>query len=491
MHETGLLTDIERAFDAASVGDEIVHIPRLELALRVADVDEIGPALAAGIQRALTLHAFSRTLSSPVERNTSTRRVVPPFDELDALLHYLHLGLVPWPLANIGREPTLARLIQAATADPDRILAGVPRALPQAIAFLFRWLQLVASSEWGSIARRIELSVPDQVGAGLADAIAALGEVDLPELPNHDRLRLVAALLAIAIHARADSGAAGGSAPESPPWPIVSPAGDARPEIRDLAALVARLPSARWPPAAATWIAGHVPSSTVADQAHVRDTETSPPSESAAPALPSADRPAHRASRASMADGGTGSELATGEDKSPAPFGLAVDHAGLVLLHPFLPLLFERTGVVPASASHRSLSDDVVPRAAALLSFAARGDDDPFELELGLVKVLLGRRPDASILISSGLVGPADRREVDALLASVLEHWRALKHTSIAGLRTSFLQRRGLVAEIDGTWRLRVDTQPFDLLLDQLPWSISTVKLPWMHTPLFAEWTTP
>src|SRR6185295_10363823 len=84
----------------------------------------------------------------------------------------------------------------------------------------------------------------------------------------------------------------------------------------------------------------------------------------------------------------------------PDAFGLAVEHAGLIPLHPFLPQLFQRTGVV--RAGDRSVADDTLPRAAALLSYAARGDDEPIEFDLGFVKVLLGRRPETPLPLAAG-----------------------------------------------------------------------------------------
>lgn len=200
--------------------------------------------------------------------------------------------------------------------------------------------------------------------------------------------------------------------------------------------------------------------------------------------VPALTRPPTLAPPASAA------RIAADDDAVEAP-GVAVDFAGLVLLHPFLPRFFERTHVV-GTANDAELAPDALARAAALLSYAARGIDDPFEFELGFVKVLLGLRHDSEVAIIAGALTPEDCVEVDELLTSVVEHWRVLKHTSVAGLRSAFLQRPGLLAEAeDRTWRLRVEPNAFDVLLDHLPWSIGTVKLPWMTKPLFTEWTTP
>ncbi|OYU84394.1 MAG: hypothetical protein CFE45_25930, partial [Burkholderiales bacterium PBB5] len=78
--------------------------------------------------------------------------------------------------------------------------------------------------------------------------------------------------------------------------------------------------------------------------------------------------------------------------------------------------------------------------------------------------------------------------EVAALLAAVRQHWAALSGTGIDGLRLSFLQRRGLLRRTDGAWQLHVQAEPFDVLLELLPWGISLVKLPWMPQPLMVAW---
>ncbi|HET9439501.1 MAG TPA: contractile injection system tape measure protein, partial [Longimicrobiales bacterium] len=155
--------------------------------------------------------------------------------------------------------------------------------------------------------------------------------------------------------------------------------------------------------------------------------------------------------------------------------------------HPFIVPLFERTGL---------LQDDVLtplnlPRAAALLHYAATGRTDVHEFELGLIKVLLGMEPASAMPLAEGLLTQADTEEVDALLQSVVEHWSVLRGTSLDALRSSFLQRHGLLARIEAGWRLRVEPAAFDLLLAHLPWGFSLIKLPWLTDVVHVEWTTP
>jgi hypothetical protein len=176
-------------------------------------------------------------------------------------------------------------------------------------------------------------------------------------------------------------------------------------------------------------------------------------------------------------------------DARRAPFGQMVHHAGLVLLHPFLPRFFESTAV--KEAGKPALASGALPRAAALLHLLAVGEEEVFELELDFIKVLLGLPLDAPLPVSEGLLLASDREEAEALLSSVIGHWRVLKSTSVRGLRSSFLQRPGLLREQDQGFRLQVEPAPFDMLLGQLPWGIGTIKLPWMKKAIFTEWPAP
>jgi hypothetical protein len=176
-------------------------------------------------------------------------------------------------------------------------------------------------------------------------------------------------------------------------------------------------------------------------------------------------------------------------DARSAPFGQMVHHAGLVLLHPFLPRFFESTGI--KEADKPTLASDALPRAAALLYLLAAGEEEVFELELDFIKVLLGLSLDSPLPVSEGLLLASDREEVEALLSAVVGHWRVLKSTSVKGLRGSFLQRPGLLREEEQGFRLQVESAPFDMLLGQLPWGIGTVKLPWMKKAIFTEWQAP
>ena len=81
--------------------------------------------------------------------------------------------------------------------------------------------------------------------------------------------------------------------------------------------------------------------------------------------------------------------------------------------------------------------------------------------------------------------------QADQLLQAVIEHWAALKRTSVDGLRASFLQRDGLLSETENHWLLQVGLMGHDILLERLPWGISMIKLSWMKKMLRVDWARP
>ena len=162
---------------------------------------------------------------------------------------------------------------------------------------------------------------------------------------------------------------------------------------------------------------------------------------------------------------------------------------GLVLLHPYLPRLLKGCGLLDDPGL--GISQAALPRACSLLHALACGDAEASEHQLPLIKLLLGRAPDQALTGSLPSLTVADRDEIDSLLAAVRSHWKALGKTSADGLRLSFLQRRGLLQRADGAWRMTMQAEGFDVLLDLLPWSISLVKLPWMALPLMVDWHAP
>ncbi|HKY14887.1 MAG TPA: contractile injection system tape measure protein [Microthrixaceae bacterium] len=177
----------------------------------------------------------------------------------------------------------------------------------------------------------------------------------------------------------------------------------------------------------------------------------------------------------------------SGAERIPAALdegddGLVIDNAGLVLLHPFLVSFLEGLGV----ASEGELIDP--NRALCLLHHLATGERTAPEHQLTLAKVLCGIPLDVPAESDVGLTDD-DAAEATALLDAAIGHWEALRNTSVDTLRAEFLVRPGsLAVDAFDDWVLRVEPRGVDILLDQLPWGTSAVKLPWMRHLMKVEW---
>lgn len=209
-----------------------------------------------------------------------------------------------------------------------------------------------------------------------------------------------------------------------------------------------------------------------------------------APLVPQASRTVVRDALWQQLQGGT----AIAE---PAPFEPGVgalqtgEHAlvadaGLVLCAPFLPRLWQRLGLLRADGQAFATSASAA-RAVQLMRLLATGRTDTPEHLLVLPRLLCAL-PEHLALDAELQPTPAEREALDGLLLAMIRHWQRLGRTSPAGLRETFLSRPGQLERADTHWRLRVESRPFDMLLDDLPWSFKTVRLPWMPEVLHVEW---
>lgn len=165
-----------------------------------------------------------------------------------------------------------------------------------------------------------------------------------------------------------------------------------------------------------------------------------------------------------------------------AKAGIYIENAGLVLLHPFLARFFATLGIATENALLQP------ERALSLLHFLATGQATAPEYALMLPKILCNLPLLAPVATNLELTA-AETAEAIVLLNAVIRHWSVLRNTSPDGLRSAFLLRPGKVSlRDDGDWLLQVEASGVDILLDQLPWGISMIKLPWMNRMVWVEW---
>ncbi|MGN6418436.1 MAG: contractile injection system tape measure protein [Pseudobacter sp.] len=164
--------------------------------------------------------------------------------------------------------------------------------------------------------------------------------------------------------------------------------------------------------------------------------------------------------------------------------GLYVDMAGLVLLHPFLAMLFSQ---LDWTTQNQFKNKDCQQRAIGMLHYLVTGKTIAPEYELGMAKLICGYPLQEPVPAEFDFT-KEELEEADHLLTVVISRWEVLKRTSIEGLREAFLQRKGKLTQEESGILLQVEQGSIDMLLDQLPWTISMIKLPWMQNLLRVDW---
>lgn len=163
---------------------------------------------------------------------------------------------------------------------------------------------------------------------------------------------------------------------------------------------------------------------------------------------------------------------------------LYVGNAGLVLMVPYIPRLFTTLGVTQANAFNAEQDEQL---AIHLLQYAVTGEQATREYQLILNKLLCGVKTAKPVSYEIELTSQQTQM-VEAMLKAMISHWSALKNTTVAGFRESFLQRSANLFYQAEKWHLEVEGKAFDMLLDQLPWSYNVIKTPWMDKPLHVQW---
>lgn len=156
-----------------------------------------------------------------------------------------------------------------------------------------------------------------------------------------------------------------------------------------------------------------------------------------------------------------------------------VENAGVVLFYPFYVRLFNVLSMTMGKDPYKLRNEEEQLKAIFLLQYAAYGNfKESFEEpELTLNKIIVnwegGPLPKKYALTEN------DKYVVDEMIFSGRTHWEKLRTSTNDTLRISFFERRGAIkpSNTPDSIRLEVESRPYDVLLDSLPWSISQLRL--------------
>ena len=166
---------------------------------------------------------------------------------------------------------------------------------------------------------------------------------------------------------------------------------------------------------------------------------------------------------------------------------IPIPNAGLIILCPFLPMLFMRLNML--SEDRRSFnSNESKVRAIFILQRLITNEDREYnEKELFLNRLLVNYFSDEPLPRRLEL-NQDELNTIDSLLEIAKMSWSKMRSTSMRAFQEAFLSRNGSIEKTEREWTLTVEERAYDILLDSIPWSYKLMRLPWMDNMLRVNW---
>jgi len=165
--------------------------------------------------------------------------------------------------------------------------------------------------------------------------------------------------------------------------------------------------------------------------------------------------------------------------------GIYISNAGLILVCPFLPSFFKEVSLL--NTQNQFISVAAQQKAAVLLYYLQCNSESYNEWEMAFNKIICGI-PVEEILAAEITIAEKEKEECNALLQSIVDYWDALRGASTEAVQNTFILREGKISHKEDHWLLQVERTGVDILLERLPWSYSTIRLPWLNHLIYTEW---
>ena len=166
---------------------------------------------------------------------------------------------------------------------------------------------------------------------------------------------------------------------------------------------------------------------------------------------------------------------------------IPISNAGLVILFPFLPMLFMRLNMLSQDRRDFNSNESKVRAIFILQHLMASEDREYDEKDLFLNRLLINY-PSNEPLPKRVELNQDELNTIDSLLEAAKTNWEKMRNTSMRGFQEAFLRRAGFIEKTEREWVLTVEERAFDILLDSIPWSYKLVRLPWMENILKVNW---
>ena len=144
---------------------------------------------------------------------------------------------------------------------------------------------------------------------------------------------------------------------------------------------------------------------------------------------------------------------------------IPISNAGLVILFPFLPMLFMRLNML--SQDRRGFnSNESKVRAIFILQHLMASEDREYDEKDLFLNRLLINYPFNEPLPKRMELNQDELNTIDSLLEAAKTNWEKMRNTSMRGFQEAFLRRAGFIEKTEREWVLTVEERAFDILLD-------------------------
>lgn len=172
------------------------------------------------------------------------------------------------------------------------------------------------------------------------------------------------------------------------------------------------------------------------------------------------------------------------------PEYIEIPNVGLCLLAVWFTRLFDMLGLLEANTDGKKDLRDTAARIRAIFILQRLVTDEKREYreqELALNRILTGC-PFHVPLPRTLELTDNEIRTAESMLSGVKANWDKMKGTSVKGFQKSFIERPGKLEQREDKWVLYVEERSYDILLDSLPWSYRTIRLPWLKKKINVVW---
>lgn len=527
--EQEVLPALDAAFSGLAGENEIIHLDRLEV-----DVAGLHPGnwqqeLARRLTQAVS-EAIEKQLSGTTASSSPSRRVSKTFSHFEAWLHFLERGYLPLTgksvaekamqvavletvAAHVGAKQSLLQLLRREEKAMQRLLWQHPekflqslaeavtgRSQQQALALKKELETLLSHSPGQTKASYSSQTIVEKSAAQAPSAALKNTWISLREkwaAAFYETLWNDFILPDKAFEPTAFTHAAFTKTLTTKDLQILTPAlvqtAGARPAqfsavLPGLQKLLESIKTANPGPAESV-------TSSQQGQALLKDNPAEHSGKTDALPQAAADRPENKRTptqpEPAVAKGKQEDKSAPDTPRNPSEAThWYISNAGVVLLHPYLPILFKSLGLTDGPKFKNKAAQH---RAVYLLHYLATGSFAAPEYDLIFQKHLCGipaETPLRPMTKQSKSQQKKAIQETSEMLQAIINHWSKLGDTSPDGLRSGFLSRAGKLSftPTDG-WKLKMEQSGIDILLGFLPWGLGMVKTPWMQDFLHVEWS--